>query len=123
MPAINRRNADCISENAVSRPSHVDGLEMSLPAPNDHEILQHVTFQLKRHRSATRLVSANVVRGIVVLSGQVVSFHHRQICISAAQQVEGVVRIDDQLDVIAAPQQENSKRSIGIKNDRRAVKK
>jgi hypothetical protein len=49
--------------------------------------------------------------------------HHRQICIVAAQQAEGVVRIDDQLDVIEAPQKEKPKRSMGTKNDQKDVRK
>jgi osmotically-inducible protein OsmY len=97
--------------------------KMSSQAPTDHEILQQVALRLKRHHSSARLVSANVVRGIVVLSGQVVSFHHRQICIAAAQQVAGVVRIDDQLDVVGASTQEKPKHPARIRADRKLVKK
>jgi hypothetical protein len=102
---------------------HPTHSEMPLESASDKDLLRQVNLHLKRHRSSTRFVTASVVQGIVVLSGRVVSFHHRQLCIAAAQQVAGIVRVDDQLDVVAPLQPEKAKRPVRIKSDRKLVKK
>jgi hypothetical protein len=59
-----------------------------------------VTTQLKRHHhSAFNLVTPIVAGEKVTLSGQVASFHHRQVCIELTKRLKGVADVVDQLHV------------------------
>ena len=66
----------------------------------DRDVQQRVAlFIQQRHLSRGARLTVLARRGVVTLSGRVPSFHHRQLLISLAQRVAGVVQVQDELDV------------------------
>jgi BON domain-containing protein len=59
-----------------------------------------VLFLAQRHLVLPKDLSISVQRGVATLRGSASTFHHRQLLVSAAQRVAGVVQIVDELEAI-----------------------
>jgi osmotically-inducible protein OsmY len=69
---------------------------------SDHAIMVKVNEQLQnRGMRAPCHVGVTSQKGTVTLSGKIQYHHQRQIAVHAAQNVEGVQRVVDQMEVIA----------------------
>jgi hypothetical protein len=66
----------------------------------DADLLRRVWLFLQQHRliNSDQLV-IEVHRGVVTLRGHVATYHRRQLVVSAARRVAGVLQVDDQLEV------------------------
>ncbi len=60
-------------------------------------------YLLSRHVFALRTLHVDAEHGVVTLRGRVHSFHERQIAVHSAQRVAGVLRVIDELEVVARP--------------------
>lgn len=58
-----------------------------------------VNFLLGRNPLALRGIRAEAHGGVVTLHGRVHSFYHKQLCLSCAQHVAGVIRLVDAIEV------------------------
>jgi osmotically-inducible protein OsmY len=73
---------------------------LATSTPADRDVQQRVAlFIQQRHLSRGARLTVIARRGVVTLSGRVSSFHHRQLLVSLAQRVAGVVQVQDELDV------------------------
>ena len=79
---------------------------ITLPFANattsDRELQHRVALFIQQRqlsRGARLKVSAH--RGVVTLAGVVPSFHHRQLLVSLARRVAGVLQVEDELEVEA----------------------
>ncbi len=61
-----------------------------------------VNFLHGQHMSDLRRVIVRAFRGVVTIRGKVRSFHQKQLCLHCCQRVAGVVRVEDELEVLAA---------------------
>ena len=77
---------------------------ITLPArstdPNAYDLQHRVALFLQQHRLSTGAqLRIEADRGVITLSGQVPSFHQRQLIHSFARRVAGVVQVIDELAV------------------------
>lgn len=79
----------------------VDLCQRSAPADTDlkRRILNYLFGQ---HFSDLRRLEVSADNGVVTIRGRVSSYHQRQLCIHCCQRVAGVVRVNDQIDVVPA---------------------
>jgi osmotically-inducible protein OsmY len=69
-------------------------------AKEDRELEQRVLqFLAGMQRTPLRAIDVQVERGQVTLSGKLPSFYDKQLCLRCLQQVAGVVRLIDQIEV------------------------
>jgi len=61
-----------------------------------------VNYLLGYKMPALRQVRVEVDNGTVVLRGTVSSYHQRQLCINCCRRVAGVIKLVDQIHVVAA---------------------
>ncbi len=68
---------------------------------NDLALAHRVCECLRQtHRPSIERLQVETHGGVVTLTGQVFSFHEKQLCLSLCQRVPGVVRIVDRLAVL-----------------------
>lgn len=69
---------------------------------SDRDLERRITsFLLSKHKPSLRQLGVKVHSGHVTLSGSVKSFYDKQLAISCAQRVAGVVGLTDQVGVVS----------------------
>jgi osmotically-inducible protein OsmY len=64
------------------------------------DLVRRVRLSVDRsHQQGLRLIDIEVVGGTIVLSGQVVTFHLKQLATAFARRVAGVVEVVNRLEV------------------------
>jgi osmotically-inducible protein OsmY len=58
-----------------------------------------VNFLSRQHFPRLRSLRVDAQLGVVTISGQVKTFHERQLCINCCRRVAGVLRLDDRVEV------------------------
>lgn len=67
---------------------------------NDEDLARRVRLSVDRSRlHGLRLIDIEVIGDTVVLSGQVVTFHQKQLATSFARRVAGVIEVVNRLEV------------------------
>lgn len=68
----------------------------------DGDLAHRVANFLGQHFPRLRTVEVQASQGVVTIRGHVNSFYERQLCINCCQRVAGVVRLNDEVNVIRA---------------------
>jgi osmotically-inducible protein OsmY len=67
----------------------------------DRDLKQRIVRYLSEmQRQPLRDIQVQVDRGHVTLTGRLSSFYEKQLCLQCFQQVQGVTRVVDQIDVL-----------------------
>lgn len=66
----------------------------------DRDLTRRVMNFLRQHFPRLRTVEVEARQGIITIRGRVNSFYERQLCIHCCQRVAGVVRLNDELNVV-----------------------
>ena len=66
----------------------------------DLDVKRRITNLLvQRNAAAFRKIDIEVIGGTVILRGTVNSFYERQLCLACSQQVSGVLKLVDEIQV------------------------
>ena len=66
----------------------------------DLDVKRRITNLLvQRNAAACRKIDIEVIGGTVILRGTVHSFYERQLCLACSQQVSGVLKLVDEIQV------------------------
>jgi len=80
---------------------------------SDRDLERRVKGFLRRqHFASLRTIEVNSQLGVVTISGQVNSFHERQLCINCCQRVAGVLGFNDRIEV--NPPQKLNRPSLAV---------
>jgi osmotically-inducible protein OsmY len=87
-------------------------LPFAATTPADRDLQQRVAlFIQQRQLSKGARLTVLARRGVLTLAGVVPTFHHRQLLLSLARRVAGVVQVQDELDVETYDDQESEPNS------------
>jgi hypothetical protein len=70
------------------------------PKPADRDLRTRVVnFLGRQHFPRLRSLQVDARLGVVTITGEVKTFHERQLCINCCRRVAGVLRLDDRVEV------------------------
>ena len=73
------------------------------PMTSDDDLMARIlNFLAAQHIPGVRSLEVVARCGVVTIRGRLRSFYQKQLCLHCCQRVAGVVRINDQLDVVHA---------------------
>lgn len=85
-------------------------------ASNAEDLIRRVRLSVDRSQlHGLRSIDIAVVGDTVVLTGQVVSFHQKQLATAFARRVAGVVEVANSLEVQSVPNSDHDKRSGNVR--------